>query len=504
MFEHTSWELQDGQNWAVLGPNGGGKSVLMKAISGQLPIVGGEIVYHFPAAVPQREISYVAFERQKTLLANTIPFYQARWNRGCGEDGPCVATLLEETNRQVPAELRRRVYSLFDLEPLLERGVLTLSNGERRKVYLARAFLRTPRLLILDNPFTGLDSVSRERLRAVLEQMTAEPETSRTRVLLVGTDPGELPRTITHILWVENGKVAAQGPREEVLRLIGLERMGFAGNNEIKPTASLHETVRPCHVALGRSACHGSSVDKAPLVQMVDVTVAYDGTQVLHAINWTVRAGEHWAITGPNGAGKTTLLSLILGDHPQAYANRVFLFGQRRGSGESIWEIKQQIGWVAPELHLYYPAEATCLDVVCSGFADSVGLYRPSTPAERKQATVCLEQLGLGEHATKYHPTPFGWLSEGEQRLVLIARALVKRPRLLICDEPCQGLDPTNRSRVLKALETAVADVPPSSGATQSPPSLIYVTHDNVFPRVITHLLRLDAGHIVEQGPWEQ
>jgi molybdate transport system ATP-binding protein len=209
---------------------------------------------------------------------------------------------------------------------------------------------------------------------------------------------------------------------------------------------------------------------------------------VLDEINWTVRRGENWALLGPNGSGKTTLLSLILGDNPQAYANRITLFGRHRGSGESIWEIKERIGWVASELHLYYPGTVPCFDVVCSGFFDSVGLYRRCSDEQRKTASTWMDRLGIAGYADAM----FGRISEGEQRMVLLARALVKHPWLLILDEPCQGLDRDNRERVLRTIDVV---------GSQIDTSVIYVTHrpDDV-PNIITHVMRLDRGRIVDKA----
>jgi molybdate transport system ATP-binding protein len=201
-----------------------------------------------------------------------------------------------------------------------------------------------------------------------------------------------------------------------------------------------------------------------------------------------VRENEQWALLGPNGAGKTTLLSLILADNPQAYANDITLFGKRRGTGESIWEIKQNIGWVAPELQLYYPRDATCIDVACSGWFDSIGLYRECSGEQRAAAEKWLGEFGMTECAD----IAFEKISEGEQRLALLARAMVKEPGLLVLDEPCQGLDAENRDRVLQAVD----GLSQRSGA-----SMIYVTHRaDELPQSITHVLRLNEGQVVEQG----
>ena len=201
-----------------------------------------------------------------------------------------------------------------------------------------------------------------------------------------------------------------------------------------------------------------------------------------------MRRGEKWALLGPNGAGKSTLLSLILGDHPQAYANDIALFGRPRGSGESVWEIKRCIGWVAPELQRYHPLHSTAFGVVCSGFFDTLGLYRPGTAEQEAIAGAWMARVGL----TVDRSRAYNSLSRGEQRLVLIARALVKDPELLILDEPCQGLDLDHQPRVLDAID-AVAGEP---GRT-----MIYVTHrPSEFPRSLTHLIELRGGRVLRQG----
>jgi molybdate transport system ATP-binding protein len=198
-----------------------------------------------------------------------------------------------------------------------------------------------------------------------------------------------------------------------------------------------------------------------------------------------MRQGEHWAIRGPNGAGKSTLLSLILADNPQGYANELKIFGRPRGSGESIWEIKQQIGWVAPEIHMYYPSQAACQTIVCSGFFDSVGLFHNMTPAQMQIAAKWMQALGIEALAER----SFQEVSIGEQRLVLLARALVKQPRLLILDEPCQGLDGANRSRIIQLLDSL---------CQQTPVSLLYVTHHlDELPRAIKHVMHLENGRML-------
>ena len=217
------------------------------------------------------------------------------------------------------------------------------------------------------------------------------------------------------------------------------------------------------------------------LVRLRRATVRYGDKVILHDINWTIRVGENWALLGPNGSGKTTLLSLILGDNPQVYTNDIVLFGRARGGGESVWDIKRHIGWLSPELHLHFNAAATCFEVVASGFHDTVGLFEPATARQRTAARRCLDQFQLLAFADR----PLFSLSAGLQRMVLLARALVKRPRLLILDEPCQGLDSAHRDSLVRAVDALIR-----AGAV----TVIYITHrPDEIPPSITHVLRLPA-----------
>jgi molybdate transport system ATP-binding protein len=490
MFEGTRWEIGSDQHWAVLGPNGAGKSTLVKALCGRVPVVRGRIAYHFCAdgALPQDRVAYVSLDDGDTPLGGGVPFYQSRWNVGVREASLSVGEYLSEDRlrRRSPFQVlerpadpgpfiarQARVLGLLDIEDLLTKDVLHLSDGERRKVLIARALLRDPRLLILDNPFTGLDPRFRTRLREAIARLMGH----ELRVMVVTARPDEIPPGITHVLAVEEGQVVAQGPRQAVLDRDRVRRMVGSGL-----PSGLRLTFPQ-----DRQAEDGRPILEV-LVHMEGVNVSYGRARILRQVTWTVRQGENWALLGPNGAGKTTLLSLILGDHPQAYANDITLFGRRRGSGESIWEIKRQVGWVAPELHLYYPRHVSCADVVCSGFYDSIGLYQRCTPAQRRAASSWMDYLGISRYAEK----GFNHISQGEQRMMLIARALVKRPLLLVLDEPCQGLDARNRDRILQIVDALVVHLDTS---------VIYVTHrHDELPRAITHLLRLQEGRVAYQG----
>ncbi len=478
LFEGLSWEMFSDQHWAVIGPNGSGKSTLMKALCGALPVVKGKIAHHFfqsdGHSAAHDHIAYVTFESQRSALSDET-FYQARWNIGVSEDALSVSEFLSEPNikrinpyhivesqadPEFPAR-RQIVVEQMELGSLLKRNLVQLSNGERRKVSIARALLKQPKLLILDNPFAGLD----ERFRVKLSENLEKLMQGDMRVIIVGTSRDEIPGGITHVL-----ELSFRAKRE-----ISITQTRFL---VAKPTPRNDNLDALCQKNEGLESA------RKVLVQMENVNVAYNGAAILHQVNWTVRENERWALLGPNGAGKTTLLGLILADNPQAYANDITLFGKRKGSGESIWEIKQNIGWVSPELQLYYPRTATCLDVVCSGWFDSIGLYRQCSSQQREIAQTWLQRIGLVEHTE----TMFERLSEGEQRLALLARALVKNPALLVLDEPCQGLDADNRDRILQAID----------GIRRQDTSMIYVTHRaDELPQSITHVLRLNQGQVI-------
>jgi molybdate transport system ATP-binding protein len=473
LLANTHWEIRTGENWAILGPNGSGKSALAGAIRGDVPHVRGKLIRHDRSAAGQR-IGCVSFELQEEILAREERRDEARAFSGRGR-ALTAGELLRENDGDPDAQ--NRIVETLGIRPLLDQGFRTLSNGEIRKLLIARALLRAPKLLILDDPFAGLDVGSRLSLAGAVTKLMEEG----TQLLLVAQRPEEVIPGISHVLLIRNGRVATAGRREEVLTPARIRR--FGGNG-----MTLTKFIPP--PAEGREALPLGE----PLVEMKDVRVAYGESVVLDGFNWTVRRGENWAVVGPNGSGKSTLLSLITGDNLQVYANEVFLFGKRRGEGESVWTIRQKLGVVSPELQLRYRKPGSVREVVLSGFFDSIGLYRNPGPEQEALTDRWLKLLALTDRADR----PFSQLSYGEKRLVLIARAMVKSPELLILDEPCQGLDAENRRRVLSLMEGIGSET--STG-------LIYVTHheEEMIPS-IRHILKLEKRARVayrepEEGP---
>ena len=470
MFRNTHWEFRRGEQWALVGPNGSGKTLFASALTGSVPVVGGEFI------VPDGAVAQVSFEQQK-LIAGEAPA-ASRWFSMEEEAATSVDEFLsqdsiEEINpfevversrvaARRFAQHQRRVVRLLGIAPLLEQPLPSLSNGEMRKVLLARALLRRPQLLILDDPFTGLDARFRRHLKEILEKLMARRV---VHLLLIATHPDELPRGITHLLRVDRCRIVDQGRFSR--------RRGRESLSVMARPICLCALTHPRATMTRRGA-------EAELIRLRRVTVRYGGRTILENIDWVVNRGESWAVLGPNGSGKSTLLSLIIGDNPQAYANEVHVFGRRRGDGESIWALKRRIGWVSPELHLHFPEAQTCLEAVLSGFDDATGCYHRPTRRQRRIARQWLGGFGLGGYAQR----SFGSLSAGLQRMTLLARALVKGPDLLVLDEPCQGLDAAHRERFIRTVEALLRHT-----------TVIYVTHRrDEIPAGIDRVLRLSGG----------
>ena len=456
----TSWQLREGEQWVVLGPNGSGKSSLVRALGGFAPTSAGSVVVNLQGG--SDAIEYVSFEQQEAVIRRDYDIWMLHSAVREPVGGLSVRELVFDGADPAAAA---RMAAFFGIDGLLDRPVRVLSTGEMRRALVARALARLPRLLILDEPFDGLDAAARAALRERLGALAR----SGVQMVLVTHRSEEILEEITHAVLVKDGRVEALGPRAEVLTEGRLRRL----------------YARPIpHDGTGTPSPSGTAATSAaePLVEMRGVTVRYGDTQVFDGLDWVMRRRENWGILGPNGSGKTTLLALIYGDNLQAYSNDVRLFGRRRGSGESLWEIRERIGIVSVALQIGYRRPLTVREVVQSGFFSSIGLYRFPSAEQEQAAEAWIGRLGLMNLAER----PFDQLSYGERRMVLIARAMVKSPELLILDEPCEGLDPANRKAVLSLVDRI---------GFESETSIVYVSHvEEELPRCLTHRLRLRAA----------
>jgi len=448
--------IQQGESWAFVGSNGSGKSALARALAGELVMLNGENQSCFRNAVR------LSFEQLQKLV-------EEEWQRnntdllspGEEDTGRTAAEIIQEQVKdpQRCATLAAR----FGIGKLLDRRFKYLSTGETRKTLLCQVLMQQPDLLVLDEPFDGLDVNARAQLAELLAGLSQQGQT----LVLVLNRFDDIPAFVQHVGVLADCTLATVGPREQVMADALVAQLAHSEN--LKGIA-LPESEDP--------SLRVKPPTDGPLIILRNGTVEYNDRPILHGLSWQVEAGQHWQIVGENGAGKSTLLSLITGDHPQGYSNDLTLFGRRRGSGETIWDIKRHIGYVSSSLHLDYRVSASVRNVITSGFFDSIGIYQAVSDRQTFLTNQWLALLGLGGSKGD---TPFHSLSWGQQRLALIARGLVKHPALLILDEPLQGLDPINRQLVRRFVDVLI-----SEGETQ----LLFVSHHaEDAPECITHRL---------------
>lgn len=448
--------LAGGQSWAFVGANGSGKSSLARALAGELTPEKGDFISQF--ARPTR----LSLEQLQKLVTD-------EWQRNNtdllseGEDDT-GRTALEIIQDEIKDNARALALAeRFRISYLLDRRFKYLSTGETRKVLLCQALMKQPDLLILDEPFDGLDVASRASLTETLASLQ-QPDVA---LVLVLNRFDDIPDFIQQVGVLAECTLTHVGARDAILAEALVAQLAHSEQLE---GMALPEPDAPDQLP--------QLAADAPRVILRNGVVSYNDKAVINGLSWQVNAGEHWQIVGPNGAGKSTLLSLVTGDHPQGYSNDLTLFGIRRGSGETIWDIKQHIGYVSSSLHLDYRVSVNVRTVILSGFFDSIGLYQAVSERQKALARQWLALLGMDNALAD---APFHSLSWGQQRLVLIARALVKHPALLILDEPLQGLDPINRQLVRRFVDILIGE-----GRTQ----LLFVSHHaEDAPRCITHRL---------------
>jgi len=437
-LRNINWTITPEQHWVVTGTNGAGKSALAAVLAGMGDNLSGSI-----EGLPAR-VGLVSFEAQAALIDAERKKDDADIMDVISEGTPVHEILFEDCQ---DVELAKQLSIQFDIEKLLDRSFRKLSTGESRKVMLIRALASKPDLLVLDEPFDGLDINS----LAMLQQHLLSIITT-TPIVMVLNRFDEFPDFITDIAYVDKGQLQHQVSRTDKSAFEELYKLLHLKTTDLTVPAADPETAIPVLAA------------NEPLVRLTDLTIAYDDKKIIDKLNWTIEPNQHWQLSGPNGSGKTGLLSIINGDHPQCYVNDVFVFGFQRGSGESIWQIKQFIGYVSTALQWEYKGTTSLRNVIISGFFDSIGLYSKCTKNQKAVANEWLELLGMSERGDEI----FGKLSYGDQRLLLIARAMVKHPPLLILDEPCLGLDDMNRQLVLALIEKICA-------STET--SVLYVNH---------------------------
>ena len=467
----VNFTLDEGEHMAIVGENGGGKTMLVEIITGRHPLLMNEPKYDFSPSKREsasENIRYITF-RDSYGDTDGQYYLQQRWNQQeIDKETPLVGDLLEKAystageDTKERRELQNHLYDLFHIRHLLDKYIILLSSGELRKFQLTKTLLADPRVLIMDNPFIGLDYDTRNQLKTLLSTLSKE---RALQIILVLSKTDDVPDFVTHVVEVNKGIVGEKQTRRQ-----------YVDNRKPNPSKVLTDADRDEIINLPYRT---NDYDSSEVVKMNKVCIIYGERVILDTLDWTVNNGERWALSGQNGAGKSTLLSLVCADNPQSYACDISLFGNPRGSGESIWDIKKHIGYVSPEMHRAYQKNLPAVRIVASGLKDSMGLYVKPNEDEYGICRWWMDKFGLQGK----EDTPFLKLSSGEQRLVLLARAFVKDPQLLILDEPLHGLDNRNRRLVKDIIEAF---------CQRRNKTMIMVTHyEEELPSCIDHKLFL-------------
>lgn len=412
----------------------------------------------------QERLSVVSERIQRKIQRALAPFWQQRFISLENEDAPLVRHFLlspsfflqtdlvvEDTPfpKTNPNLLTEALQTASLPKSVLDRTLLSLSNGELRRIILARVWMENPEWVYFNDIFGGLDPT----YRPLLEESVLKMARSGVNMVIRLAREEELMPSIPAFSY-ENGKFVLLKDKEKQ-----------SSNSE--PEQKINSEYRI--ESLKAEASKGEV-----LFDLKNVNVRFGDTDIIQNLNWQVRSGEHWVVMGPNGAGKSTLLALLSADHPQIYKNDIVLLGERPGKGLDVWAHKEKLGFFSPELALQYREDLNLQEVLCTGFSTSLGLFREPVFEERQKADTWLRYIGFEN--TK---VAFSSLTLIEKRLVLIARAAIKPPSVLILDEPTQGMNQKHRAQIFDWLDFI------SSSTT-----IILVSHYlNEWPKCMTHLL---------------
>lgn len=451
VLKAVTFSLAKGESAAIIGASGSGKTTLIQALANQL-FYRGSIQY-----CPEKPRLFIVSRQHRfNNLSNQADFYyQQRFNSFDADDS---RTVVEELRVRDKGEAEiAEVLNIVGILNRTDTKLIQLSNGEHKRFQLAEAILEEPDWILLDSPYIGLDVAARVMLNELLNTLML-----KGMQLIMATSAGEVPTGMHKVYYLEDGMLL----NRQKAKSTGFRDKGLGTSVKEIPPAY---TYTPFEVA----------------VRMEDVTIRYGDRIILDRINWTVKKGECWAVLGHNGSGKSTLLSLINADNPQAFSQKIWLFDKRKGSGESIWDIKRNIGYISPELHHYFASGAASKEIVASGLFDTMGLFRVLHPDQEWLALQWMEALQIRGLADR----SFMQLSDSEQRRVLLARALVKNPPMLILDEPCQGMDDEETN----AFAAIINEICQQTGKT-----LIYVSHyEKDIPPCVTRRLQLREGRVI-------
>lgn len=457
IFNDLNWTIARGENWLLSGESGSGKTTLARAIADKK---SSEIEVNFDpnSDLPARVVYVENWYQFKNIEGQANFYYQQRYTSLQTKDTHTVNSELNSFGlaHQLDFNELENILIALSFANFKTSTLIELSSGEHKKLQLVKVLWLQPQLLILDQPYTGLDLLSRQNLNQLLDERAAKG----AQIIMIANDV-ELPNCINRFAKIEEGDLTTSDSPTFTRSYVEREKKQLPYFLSEAPQYTTKN-----------------------LITMNGVNVSYGEKQVLKNISWTVNAGEKWLLQGHNGSGKSTLLSLVNGDHPQAYANDIHLFGRKRGSGESIWDIKKHIGLISPEFHWYFDKSATVWQSIASGLSDSVGLFSTLPEGKKKMVDQLLHFFDLFADKNQLLTA----LPLGKQRLALLARTVIKNPTLLVLDEPCQGLDDQQTQYFNELIdELAVGGM-----------TLIYVAHTQAqLPSCLTHSLTLNGGTVM-------
>ncbi|MFD0998740.1 ATP-binding cassette domain-containing protein [Ohtaekwangia kribbensis] len=416
LFETLNWTIKPNEHWVIAGPNGSGKTILLELIAGNAHAAHGEVVYDFVNGNTwderfiqrKQNVHYIPAHAIQTFLQHHELFYQQRYYSIGDERIPRVRDLFGDDVARLHA---LDFPPSFNIDGLLDIEVTRLSNGQLKKVLILKNLVRDlPKVLLFDYPFEGLDHASRNDLIVFMDHLAI---TYGIQVVLVDHEH-HLPAVINRKLVLNQFKIVSE---EEVRH-------------------------QPASVIPNDTIYSYTNGSGTPVAEMKNVTIRYGEKEIISNLNWKIYAGERWALTGRNGSGKTTLFSLIFADHPMAYSQKVYLFGKRRGSGESIWDIKNRINYLGPELISYLNPQHITMTV-----------KEYMLGQQKTMSVAALERVIAFFDAQSFIAKPVKQLSSGQLQLTLIMLSLLSDKELILLDEPFQFLDTNTKDRVSQYLQ---------------------------------------------------
>ncbi|MBX2841436.1 MAG: ATP-binding cassette domain-containing protein [Flammeovirgaceae bacterium] len=465
-FAGLNFGLGENENWVITGDIGSGKTSFLRCLSGKIPSVKGKRYYTIngESASPLdffHHVQLVSFSESNKIFKPAAFFYQQRYQPSIANESIDVKGYLKSFGFDSENSHHQSILEKGGLKELYDRHLIKLSSGQRRKLLLVKAILKAPTLLLLDDPYIGLDKQSRNVFNDWLKELS---QNFNIQLVIAGRK-SDMPDIMDCELELKDSKIKYAGKlrpepehiaveiREDLMSKIKDQWDKFANHKKFDT-----------------------------IIKFNNLTLNYDGKPVLQNINWEVKQAEKVALLGSNGSGKSTLLSLMYADNPLAYANDIVLFDRQRGSGESIWDIKKHTGFISPELHLFFNFKLSAARTVATGIFDQFYVARKLTSEEIELIDLFISYFGLSHKKDEI----FGKLSLGEQQILLFIRALIKNPEYLLLDEPYQGMDWKSIHLANALLETLLKN---------NSTTLIFITHyEEELPSFIQKKVYLNRG----------